>query len=121
MKFLLDVHMPTRLAWLLCGLGHECRLASIVTNQSAPDTELVKIAMTNGETILTHNLDFGTLLSFSGASRPSVVIFRFQKINAEVFFSLLKANWASINAPLEEGAIVIIEPTSIRIRVLPIH
>ncbi|MCF8246525.1 MAG: DUF5615 family PIN-like protein [Saprospiraceae bacterium] len=120
MKFLLDVHMPPKLARLLYGLGHDCRLATKVTNESAPDIELVEIAKSNGETILTHDLDFGTLLSFSGATRPSVVIFRFQNINADIFFTLLEANWAAMETPLENGAIVVIEPTSIRIRNLPI-
>ncbi|MCC6723525.1 MAG: DUF5615 family PIN-like protein [Saprospiraceae bacterium] len=120
MKFLLDVHMPPRLARMLFGLGHECRLATQVTIESAPDIELVSIARQNDETILTHDLYFGTLLSFSGATKPSVVIYRFQEINADIFFSLLVDNWAAIESALETGAIVILEPSSIRIRALPI-
>ena len=64
---------------------------------------MVEIAKQNGETVLTHDLDFGTLLSFSGESRPSVVIFRVQNINANIFFSLLQSCWDAIEAPLENG------------------
>jgi len=121
MKFLLDVHMPPSFAIMLTGAGHECRLSAKITEESAPDTELVKIARNSGETILTHDLDFGTLLSFSGAKSPSVVIFRVQNINADIFFSLLQSCWEAIEAPLEKGAIVIIEPAAVRIRELPIR
>ena len=121
MKFLLDVHMLSRLGRMLHGIGHDCRLATAVTNDSAPDYELMEIARQNGETILTHDLDFGTLLSFSGDKRPSVVIFRVQRINADIFFDLLQSCWNAIEGSLEKGAIVIIEPTAVRIRELPIR
>lgn len=121
MKFLLDVHLSTRLGALLSEQGHEYRMVVAIADPRIDDAGILALAREHQEVILTHDTDFGTLLSFSGADRPSVIIFRVHRINTDHFFQLLMAHWDDIQQPLQEGAIVIIEPTSIRIRSLPIR
>ncbi|MCB0581165.1 MAG: DUF5615 family PIN-like protein [Phaeodactylibacter sp.] len=120
MKFLLDVHLGRTLADFLVEDGHECRLVAEVADPRMDDVDILELARKNEEIVLTHDLDFGTLLAFNQESKPSVVIFRIEKINSKVFAELLIRNWADIKQPLQDGAIIIIEPSSIRIRSLPI-
>lgn len=120
MKFLLDVHLGNTLAGFLREAGHQCRLVAEIGDPRMEDVDILELARQNNEVILTHDLDFGTLLAFNNASSPSVVIFRIEKINSKIFAELLIQNWADIEQPLQDGAIAIIEPTSIRIRSLPI-
>lgn len=120
MKFLLDVHMPQKLADSLEEEGHQCRMMVKVADPKSLDEEIIEIARQNDEVILTHDLDFGTLLAFSNADSPSVIIFRIPQINATVFSGLVKDNWAAIEASLAKGAIVVFQENAIRIRELPI-
>ena len=120
MKFLLDVHIPPTLGKLLETKGHAFRLVTQIADPSIADEYILEIAKENGEVILTHDLDFGQLLAFKGYSRPSVIIFRIQHINAQVFFEHIVKYWNDIQPALESGAIILVEPASVRIRNLPV-
>ena len=120
MKFLLDVGISPRLGVLLEEAGHTFRFVPDYYSNRLPDEEILEIARQNGEVIIAHDLDFGMQLAFSGASSPSVIIFRIHHINPEIFLQLILACWESIESPLAEGALVLIEKASVRIRALPI-
>lgn len=71
MNFLLDVHLSKGLARMLEADGHVCRLVVEVGNPKMDDIDILRLALENGEVILTHDLDFGTLLAFSKESKSS--------------------------------------------------
>lgn len=121
MTFLLDVNMPPALGEHLKSIGHAYRWVPVCMEPTATDLAIIQEAATTGEIILTHDTDFGTLLSFFGSTKPSVVLFRIDKINADIFFALLKNNWSTISHPLEDGALIIFEEDKFRIRELPIR
>jgi predicted nuclease of predicted toxin-antitoxin system len=77
-------------------------------------------AAREGEVILTHDLDCGRLLTFSGASKPSVVIVRLSRPTPRNIFERLMAVWAMIERPLMDGAVVVLEDATVRIRRLPV-
>ncbi len=120
MKFLLDVNMPPQLAASLSKIGHEARHVSLEGFPKASDFELLEIAKLENEVILTHDLDFGQLLAFTGYRHPSVVIFRIHQINAGMFERLLLSNWHLLEQSLIDGSVIIIEEEKIRIKKLPI-
>ena len=120
MKFLLDVGISPRLGSLLEAEGHEFRYLPEHFSNKTPDSDILKIALDAGEVIITHDLDFGKLLAFSGNSLPSVILFRVHNINAKIFHELLSQCWEQIQEPLEVGAFVVIEIESVRVRILPI-
>ncbi len=78
------------------------------------------MAISREAILLTHDLDFGKLLAFSGMSAPSVVIFRMQRLDASGLTGALEKNWALIEKPPVMGAIIAIEKNDVRIRRLPI-
>lgn len=120
MKFLLNVNISYKLGVLLVGTGHESRHALDVGLGMATDAEILDAARIADEVVITHDLDYGTLLAFSGASKPSAIIFRMQNVGAPEMFDLLEQHWAHISSALSDGAVVIIEPRNLRIRRLPI-
>jgi predicted nuclease of predicted toxin-antitoxin system len=87
----------------------------------ASDWVVLEEAAREGEAVLTHDLDYGHLLAFSGASKPSVVIVRLSRPTPRNIFERLMAVWAMIERPLMEGAIVALEDATVRIRRLPIR
>lgn len=121
MKFLLDVNIPPSLGKSLRALGHSYRWAPDCMDPTSSDLHIIREATTSGEIILTHDTDFGTLLSFFATTKPSVVLFRIDKVDTDLFYRLLTENWGSISQPLEEGALVIFQDDRFRVRFLPIQ
>ena len=67
------MNLPRELGRRLRAKGHDCRHAGDSGLARAKDVEIVEQASANNETILTHDLDYGHLLAFSGEVTPSVV------------------------------------------------
>lgn len=86
----------------------------------ASDMAIMEEARTNQETIVTHDLDYGHLLAFSGERTPSVIIFRLRNTHPDNLFARIVSTWSDIERPLIEGAIILLEDTALRIRRLPI-
>ena len=120
MKFLLNANISPLLIPLLEKEHHAIRSVIRLGKHAAKDIEIADIARVNDETIITHDLDYGTILAFSGESKPSVIIFRVLPIGVEIFHTLIQLNWDRIEQPLTDGAIVIFENDALRIRKLPI-
>jgi predicted nuclease of predicted toxin-antitoxin system len=120
MKFLLDVGISPRLGMLLTQQGHSYRHLPNHYSPKTDDSDILEIAIENQEVIITHDLDFGALLAFSGDSLPSTILFRIHDIIPQLFYTLIVDNWLTIEQPLNEGALVIIETHSVRIRKLPL-
>lgn len=72
------------------------------------------------ETIITHDLDYGQLLAFSGESNPSVIILRLRNTHPDNLLRRIVGIWHEIELPLSNGAVVILEDGAMRIRKLPI-
>jgi predicted nuclease of predicted toxin-antitoxin system len=121
MNFLLNMNVHREMAAPFEKRGHVCRHVADIGMSRAKDLEIVAEAKRTGETILTHDLDYGHLLAFSGESAPSVVILRLRDLRTEEIMSRLDAVWGDIESPLLEGAIVSLSDKSLRIRALPIE
>jgi len=120
-RFLLNMNLPRSLGQRLTEEGHTCRHAGDLGMAQAADKDIMAEAARNRETILTHDLDYGHLLAFSGDTAPSVIIFRLRNTHPEVLFTRVMAVWPKVERPLEEGAIVILEDAALRVRPLPIR
>ena len=120
MKFLLNMNVPRKLGRRLISEGHECRHASDIGIAQVSDLVILKKARENEEIIVTHDLDYGNLLAFSGEMKPSVIIFRVRNTHADSLFIQIIAAWDEIERPLLEGAVVTFEDAALRIRKLPI-
>jgi predicted nuclease of predicted toxin-antitoxin system len=117
-RFLLNVNVPRDLGRRLGARGHECRHAADVGLARAPDSVIVDEARKAGETILTHDLDYGHLLAFSGRTSPSVIIVRTENTKPAYLEERFVSCWAGMERSLAEGAIVVIEDAALRIRPL---
>ena len=59
-------------------------------------------------TSITHDLDYGQLLAFSGDSVQSVVIFRLRRAETALLHQRIRAAWSEIEEALASGAAVIV-------------
>lgn len=102
------MNLSPRWVDLLRSAGHDALRWSEVGAPDAPDEEVMGWAEREGYTVLTHDQDFNTLLAYSRAGKPSVVLvrtssLRLEKVGARVLASLDVAEDA-----LEAGAILVV-------------
>ena len=120
MKFLLDMGITPNAVAFLQRLGHQAVHLQQQALHRLRDAEILEKARVEGSVLLTHDLDFGDLLAASGASLPSVVIFRLRNMRPEqVNRHLLKILSQHLDA-LEHGAIITVTEGQARIRYLPL-
>lgn len=70
--------------------------------------------------MLTHDLDFGTALALTHAGGPSVLQVRGRRVLPEHMGSIVLAALTRYEAELSAGALVVIEESRSRVRILPL-
>ena len=122
MKFLIDNALSPIVSEGLKKLGYDSLHVKEIGLQKADDNDIFERAFQEERTIISADTDFGYLLSKWTKNKPSVIIFRKGSERDPVKqVDLLKTNLCSVLIDIiETGSIVIIEPTRIRTRELPI-
>ena len=120
MKFLLDENTPPSLVTRLVGMGHEARHIIRMGWASTKDRRILELAAETDEIILTHDLDFGTLLALSGSAKPSVIQFRLKRPRVEDMAAFLETYLPELENDLTEGVLVTADERMFKIRRLPI-
>ena len=94
---------------------------STVASSCAPDEELFRWAAAEGCVVFTNDLDFGALLAAGGSTSPSVVQVRALDLLPEsIGKDVLRVLHDHADA-LAAGALVTLDETRTRVRILPIR
>ena len=120
MKLLIDMNLSPQWAAELVAAGHEAWHWSEVGDVRAADVELMDWARTQGAIVLTHDLDFTTILALTRAIGPSVVQLRARNILPEALAGVVIQALQDHAAALAAGAIVSIDHSQARVRILPL-
>lgn len=88
--------------------------------QSISDAEIVKNAKEEERIILACDLDFGDLMAASQEICPSIIIFRLDNEKPENVNKRLTQILKESFRVLEKGAIISVEESRYRVRLLPI-
>ncbi len=122
MRFLIDNALSPRLAEGLRGAGHDAVHVRDLGLGAASDPVIFERAAAEDRIVVSEDTDFGTLLALREDAKPSFVLFRHQPDRrAAALLDLLLVNLPDVEADLETGAVVVIEPGRMRIRRLPIR
>jgi predicted nuclease of predicted toxin-antitoxin system len=105
---------------VLRAAGHDAVHWSSVGTANAKDIEILRAARNELQVLLTHDLDFAVLLAQSRGTGPSVLQVRTQDVLpdaiGDLILSVLRVHEAALNA----GALVSVDESSSRVRILPI-
>ncbi len=114
--------MSPLLAVELRRVGHDAVHTIDYGLVSAADEIVLQRATMEGRVVVTSDTDFGELLAQSGASQPSVILFRRSSGKPSTEFALLGValNNPDVREALTHGGIVVVDPRRVRIRKLPI-
>ncbi|HEX7136928.1 MAG TPA: DUF5615 family PIN-like protein [Vicinamibacterales bacterium] len=120
MKLLIDMNLSPEWVSFLSGKGIEARHWSELGRHDAPDAEIFAFARDQGYVVFTHDLDYGHLLAATNARGPSVIQVRTQDPTPPAIGQHVVSAVTQLQKQLERGALVTIEPSSMRSRVLPL-
>ena len=76
MRFLVDENPPPRLAKLLTTAEHDGVHVRDLEAARAPDSRVMTLAVTEDRVIVSADTDFGALLAYARATKPSVILVR---------------------------------------------
>jgi predicted nuclease of predicted toxin-antitoxin system len=71
--------------------------------------------------VLTHDLDFGSILAVTNGQKPSVVQMRSQDVTPERIGAMLISALRQLETELGDGALVTLDPRRTRVRLLPLR
>lgn len=120
MKLLLDQGLPLSAAALLRDAGIDTIHVGEIGMSQAEDAEIIQKARVEERVVVTLDADFHTLLALNEAASPSVIRVRIERLRAQALTDLLLMVIAECEEDLEQGAVIAVEPSRIRIRRLPL-
>lgn len=121
MRFVIDMNLSPSWVEIFAGIGIDAYHWSTTGHPNAPDTEIVAWAVLHDCVVFTHDLDFGTILRLTAASKPSVVQIRAEDVRPATMGRYVCAAILQSEADLQQGALLTIDPRRNRITLLPLR
>jgi predicted nuclease of predicted toxin-antitoxin system len=121
LKLLIDMNLSPLWIEALGEQGYEATHWSRVGDPGAPDEDILEHARREGYVVFTHDLDFSRLLALTQAKGPSVIQLRSQSVLPNEAGTLIFATLRQHGELLEKGALVVVDATTSRARILPIQ
>ena len=120
MKILIDMNQSPSWVPALERKGWSAVHWSDVGDPRAVDRAIMDWAADHGYVVVTHDLDFGTMLALSHEGSPSVLQVRAQDVLPTHLERTVLTALAQHQADLSAGALVVVDETRSRVRLLPI-
>jgi predicted nuclease of predicted toxin-antitoxin system len=119
MKLLIDMNLSPDWVAVLGEQGWETIHWTLVGDPRAPDSVIMAWARDNSCVVLTHDMDFGTILAINQAQGPSVVQIRTQDVLPSGLGQRLISILRQFETQLDTGALITVDEKKARVRILP--
>ncbi len=121
MRILVDMNLSPRWVDVLADAGIESIHWSSVGETTASDSFIMAFAKGAGYVVLTHDLDFGSILAATHGDKPSVIQIRSGTLSTAAIGPFVIKTLIQMEAEIDSGALLTIEPPRARIRLLPLN
>ena len=119
-KLLIDMNLSPEWVPALRRHGWEAVHWSDVGEPRSSDKTIMDWAVAHDYVVFTHDLDFGTMLALTHDGGPSVLQFRAENVLPDHLADSVIAALTQHEADLSSGALVVVDESRSRVRVLPI-
>jgi predicted nuclease of predicted toxin-antitoxin system len=119
-RLLLDQGLPRSTCAILLAEGWDVVHVCDIGMSQAADPAILDCAVRDNRIVVTLDADFHAHLVLSGASRPSVIRIRIEGLRGDALAGLLRHSWPKIKHVIDDGAMVTVTHTTLRIRTLPV-
>ncbi len=120
LRIVVDMNLSAEWIPLLQQAGCVAVHWSEIGDPRADDAAIMVWASAHKHVVFTHDLDFGSALALTHAGEPSVIQVRTQRVLPEHIGPMVLAALKQYERELTSGALVVVEPTRSRVRVLPL-
>jgi len=120
-KLLLDMNLAPRWVQWLRTAGVDAIHWTDVGAPTATDATIFSHAQQHGLVVFTHDLDFGALLAHTRARGSSVIQVRAQDTSPEAIGQLIISALQQHAESLSAGALLTVDPSKARVRILQIR
>ena len=120
LKLLIDMNLSPEWVQALRKHGWQAVHWSAVGDPRASDKDIMDWAAIHQYVVFTHDLDFGTMLALSHEAGPSVIQIRAEDTLPDYLERSVIAALNQHEADLSVGALVVVDESRSRVRVLPI-
>ena len=119
LSIVIDVNLSPEWVPYLTANGLAAQHCTSIGSERATDSEIMSWATSNGYVILTHDLDFGTLLAITHAVGPSVLTLRGRGVLPADVGDTVLGLLRTYASELETGAMLVYDQRHARVRLLP--
>lgn len=120
MKLLLDQGLPRSTVSHLAAAGIVGDHVGDLGLADADDDVILDAARQRNSVVVTLDADFHKILAATGATSPSVIRIRIERLKSDQLASILAQVVSAAGGELSAGAVVSVTPGRIRLRALPI-
>jgi len=119
-KVLIDMNLSPDWVPILQRCGWEAVHWSTVGDPRASDRAIMDWAVANGCVVLTHDLDFATVLALTHATGPSVLQVRTGDVLPDHLEKIVISALRQHDADLANRSLVVVDESKCRVRILPL-
>ncbi len=120
LAILLDMNLSPEWASTLTAAGLTAVHWSDIGDLRATDAEIMAWAIAHQHVVMTHDLDFGTLLALTHATGPSVIQVRTRETLPQQLGPMVLSLLAKYEQNLIDGALIVVDEYRSRVRILPL-
>lgn len=120
MKIIIDMNLSPSWVSYLANYGIEAKHWSVVGKANDSDQTIINWAKKHKFIVFTNDLDFGAILAASNADSPSVFQLRTQDLLPQTIGQKVIDNLKRFEQELNKGALISIDLTRSKVRILPI-
>ena len=121
MRLLIDMNLSPAWVEVFVRQGWQAQHWSMIGDPTAADSIVMHWASSHGYLVFTNDLDFGALLALGQAEGPSVFQVRARDVTPEHLAEIVVDALKEYEALLETGALVILDESNLRARILPLR
>lgn len=116
MRFLIDMPLSPALAPWLRQQGHEAIHAGEAGLEQASDAVILERARSEGQVVLTADLDYPRLMALTHAQQPGLILFRGGDFSEQECIARLTQVFERVQPQVLKNSIVVVERSRIRLR-----